>query len=287
MERDHLLIFIIIMAISVLGFLQISPGIEKNPSDLTNDLIVIAEGEALMGDDTTLAQAKAMALNNARRNALEQATGVKVHGSTVIYNSDLISDLVVTATKGLIVKEEIIKEEGSVTGKQISYYYKIKAYVKPLDIKKRGNLQIIKAEVFRAGTNQLMQSPVFQHDDEIQIKIKVNEDAYINIFSVSQDGRISMLFPNEYFKAEILPANREFIFPDETQRMLGVKLRAKTEGKLSKAVESVLIIATKEKVNFLSDKDIQEPTITDLMRELSEIDLSLWAEKTIGYEVRR
>ena len=72
-----------------------------------------------MGDDTTPAQARAMARNNARRSALEQAVGIEVHGSTVIYNSDLISDLVVTATKGLIVREEILYDSPTVKGNQI------------------------------------------------------------------------------------------------------------------------------------------------------------------------
>lgn len=249
--------------------------------------VVVADGEALFGDDTTLAQAKAMARNNARRNALEQAVGVKVHGSTVLYNSALISDLVVTATKGLITREEVIESKPKVTGEQVSYYFKLKAYVKPINIEKRGNYRIVKAKVFRADTKKTLKFPVFQENDEIQVSVKVNKGSYINIFSVSQDGRILRLFPNNYFKAEVLPANREFIFPDDTQRMLGLKLKVKTNGKLSRAVESVLIIAAKEKVDFLADKDIEEPTITDLMRELSELDPSLWAEKTVGYEVRR
>lgn len=61
---------------------------------------VEAEGTILLGDDSTMGQAKAAALNNARRAALEKATGVEVRGSSMIYNYQLISDLVVTATKG-------------------------------------------------------------------------------------------------------------------------------------------------------------------------------------------
>ncbi len=98
---------------------------------------------------------------------------------------------------------------------------------------------------------------------------------------------ITKLFPNDYFKGEATPANKVFIFPDDTQRAIGLKLRVKTPEKLSRAVESVLIIATKEKVDFLSDKAIETPTITDLMQELSKFDPSRWAEETVGYEVRK
>lgn len=34
-------------------------------------------------------------------------------------------------------------------------------------------------------------------------------------------------------------------------------------------------------------KKTDEVTITDLMKELSEMDVLLWAEKTVGYEVRK
>src|SRR3990172_5493274 len=51
--------------------------------------VVTAEGKIVLGDDTTPARARAIAMNNARRTALEAAVGVNLHGSSVIYNSDL------------------------------------------------------------------------------------------------------------------------------------------------------------------------------------------------------
>ena len=53
-----------------------------------------------------------------------------------------------------------------------------------------------------------------------------------------------------------------------------------------KAVESVLIIATKGTVPLLDARKDQDLTITDLMKELSELDPSLWVDQTVGYEVR-
>ena len=44
-----------------------------------NIQVIEKEGEAVLGDDMTQAQAKALALNNARRAAIEQASGVIVH----------------------------------------------------------------------------------------------------------------------------------------------------------------------------------------------------------------
>ena len=83
-----------------------------------NIQIIEKEGEAVLGDDMTPAQAKALALNNARRSAIEQASGVIVHGSSVVYNFQLVSDLVASATRGVIVKEEILADEKKMEGKQ-------------------------------------------------------------------------------------------------------------------------------------------------------------------------
>lgn len=250
--------------------------------------IVEAEGEALLGDDTTPAQARAMARNNARRNALEQAVGVKVRSSTVLYNSSLISDLVVTATKGLIVEEEIIEDGLTVRVDQKAYYVcRLKAYIKPINAEKHSNLKILTAEVFRAGSDRSLKNPVFQDNDEIQVHLSVNEDSYINIFSVSQDGRLSQLYPNKYFNQEQLAANETMVFPDDTQRALGLKLRVRTPKKLSTSLESVLVIAAKEKIELLPAGDVEESVLTDVLKKLSEIDPSLWADKTVGYEVRK
>lgn len=252
-----------------------------------NIQIIEKEGEAVFGEDTTPAQAKAFALNNARRSAIEQVSGVIVHGSSVIYNFQLVSDLVASATRGVIVKEEILSDDIKKEGKQIVYYTKIRAHVKTLENKEKGNLKILKAGVNRYGSNPANAAIVFQENDEIQIRTKVNSDAYVHIFNISQDGMVTNLYPNEYFKAKVISSEEDFIFPDEKQRELGLKLKVRTPKNLSRAVETILIVATKEKADFLSDKKTVEVTITDLVKELSETDASLWTEQAVGYEIRK
>lgn len=252
-----------------------------------NIQIIEKEGEAVLGEDTTPAQAKALALNTARRSAIEQVSGVIVHGSSVVYNFQIISDLVASATRGVIVKEEILVDEKKIEGKQIVYYTKIRVHVKTLENKEKGNLKILKADVNRYGSNPASATIVFQENDEIQIRTKVNSGAYVHIFNISQDGMVTKLYPNEYFKAEVISPEADFIFPDEKQRELGLKLKVRTPKNLSRVVETMLIVATKEKIDFLSAKKADAVTITDLMKEVSETDASLWTEQTVGYEIRK
>jgi hypothetical protein len=256
------------------------------PASHDEPIKVEAEGSIILGDDSTIGQAKAAALNNARRAALEKTTGVDVRGSSTVYNFQLIDDLVVTATKGIIVKENVLKSSCVVKDEQITCAARIEAWVAPLHAERRGNFGVGKVMVLRAGRSDPSPNPVFHSGDEIVIKASANPDAYLNIFSVDQNGAISKLYPNEFCAYERTSAGKDIVFPDEEQRKSGLRMKVRTPKGVKKAVESVLVIATKEKTNFLADSKVENPAITDLMRELSEMDPSLWAEKTVGYEVR-
>lgn len=247
---------------------------------------VTAEGSVLMGEDTTPGQAKASALNNARRAALEKATGVEVHGTSTVYNFQLINDLVMTSTRGLIVKENVLENKCQMKDELISCTSKIEAVVKPLNLERRGDFAVTKVAVRRPDKETDPKSPVFQCLDEIDIRAAANHDAYLNIFSVDQNGNITKLYPNEFCAFDKTLAGKELVFPEDAQRKSGLRLKVKTPKGVKKSVESVLVVATKDRVDFLSDKTIENPTVTDLMRELSDLDPSLWAEKTVGYEVR-
>lgn len=247
---------------------------------------VEAEGTILLGDDSTVGQAKAAALNNARRAALEKATGVEVRSSSTVYNYQLINDLVVTATKGIIVKETVLKSSCTANDDRVSCSAKIEAWVKPLHTERRGNFAVKKALVHRIDKTDPSESQVFQNNDEIVIRASANQDAWFSLFSVDQFGALNKLYPNEYVKEERLPAGKEIVFPDDSCRQGGIKLKVRTPRGRKKAVESVLVIATKEKAALLEDRKDQDLTITDLMKELSEMDPSQWVEKTVGYEVR-
>src|SRR3990170_3559481 len=242
--------------------------------------VVTAEGKIVLGDDTTPARARAIAMNNARRTALETAVGVNLHGSSVIYNSDLVSDLVVTATKGLIVKQTVLEDKCYTEEDRIYCLVRIEAHVKPLPQPDSKQVRILKASIRRPDKNVSENSPVFQDGDEIQIKVAASDNVFINIFSIDQYGNVIKLYPNNYIKREMIPSGKEFIFPDDTIRSQGLNLRVTTPKGMKSGIESVLIIATKEEGFFLTDSAIQNPTISDLMNELSRLDPAAWTEKT-------
>lgn len=249
-------------------------------------IVVTSDGQAVLGEDTTPARARSLALNNARRSAIEHAVGVTVHGSSVVYNFRIISDLVSAFSRGLIVKEEILADKLKAEGQFAFYYVKIRTHVKPLKFKKPHDFRIISADVLRVGSNAVSPEPVFHNADEIQIRVATNADLFLNIFSVSEDGSIIKLLPNRYVENNKSYANTTFVFPDDIRKSMGMRLRVSVPKDTSSALETIIIIGTKEKISLLSCEDTEEPTVTDLMNELSRIDQSLWTEKVIGYVVR-
>jgi len=269
-----------------IGALLLLFWLREQAFSLENLKTVQAQGEAYLSEETTPSEAKAVALNNARRQALEQAVGVVVHGTTAVYNYQLINDMVFTATKGLIVKETILEHKCQTRAEQISCIARIEATVKPLSLEKKGSLAIIKSVVQRPGKEGSALSPVFQKNDEIQVKVIVSEPSYLTLFSVDQHGNISKIYPNDYCNQTELDPEQEFIFPNDTHRSSGLKLRVQMPKGKKKAIESVLVIATKGKTALLSGRRIDNPSLSDLMAELSEFDQSLWANATVGYEAR-
>lgn len=247
---------------------------------------VVAEGRALLGEDTTPAQARALALNNARRIAIERAAGVLVRGSSVVYNSQLISDLISAFSKGLIIQEELLYDGMKTEDGRAVYVSRIRARVKPVKQETRKDIKIIKAEVSRADRPFPSSSPVFQDNDEIRILVRAEGDLNMNIFSVSQDGMVVRLLPNSYMKQDPISSLRDFIFPDDALRSAGFKLRVHVPKNLSRAYETIIVIGTKEKADFLSAKE-KDATLSDLMGELSLLEQSCWTDAVIGYEVRR
>jgi len=252
---------------------------------------VTVEGIAIIGEDTTKAEARVIALNNARRNAIEEASGVLVKSETLVSDYSIIFDLIKASSRGLIVQEEIISEDKKIIkdktpeGKIIiheTHAIKLKALVKPIN--QNRSFRIKKLTLHKAGKDEALNLPIFTNNEEAQIKVKVSEDSYIHIFSISQDGAVTKLLPSQYFPPVFLKTGKVVIFPDETQRNLRLHLRVKTPEGLKKALESLVVVATKEALEFLND--INQPTVIDLWKELSEIDSSQWGEDVVGYGVR-
>ena len=273
----------------------VQPGVaEEGPGAPVrrDDVWVTAEGVVPFGEEMSLAEAKHQSRNEARRQAIERAVGIFVKGSTVVYNFVLAEDLVHSVVRGVVLEEQILSEgvrEVDVGPVQKAHLYAtmLRARVQPVAAERRGTFAIKGA----------LNKAIFLGNEEMVITVVPSDDAYIHIFNVGQDHAVTVLFPNKFRRDNFIGGGKELIFPDEDLRQLGIRLRVFPPPGTKKAIEKIKLIATKKNIDLVRGR-FSEPVfqvyqgqetglVTDLIKELTEMDDSEWAEMTVPYEVLR
>ncbi len=253
---------------------------------------VTGEGAVLLGEDLTVAEAKARARDEARRHAVEQAVGTFVKGLTVVYNAQVAEDLVRSLVRGIVVEEQVqeegVRQIGPGAGTPaLQYVTRLRAKVRPVRVEHKGDFTV------KTSLNKT----VFQDGEEMRITATPSRDAHLYIFNVTQDDAVTVLFPNRFAEDSFVPAQKELVFPDEGQRTMGLRLRVFPPQTGKKAVERIKFIATTRKIDLGRGKMREgvfqvypgkdTALVTDILKELSLLEESEWTEATIPYEVRR
>ncbi len=281
-----------------LGFVLIAAsGLGKSFAEPLAPVSVVAEGLAPFSRDLSLDEVRGRARDEARRNAIEQAVGVFVRGTTVLHNSQITDELIASVARGVIEEEQWLEEgirdiqDEKRRGQKVHVYHsKVKALVRPVRVERRAGFEI------QASLNK----QVFQEGEEALIKVRSSQPAYLHLFSVTQDGGVTMLMPNHFVKRNYFPANQEVIFPSDALRTLGVKLRVTLPHGAKKAVEYIKVIAIRKPVHLVKEQGDQAQEsifhtfagaeggmIHDLVKRLALLDDEDWTETTLPYEVRQ
>ena len=253
---------------------------------------VTVEGVVLFTDEFTISEVKARSRNEARRLAVEKAVGHFIRGSTVVYNYVLAEDLVQSVARGLVVEEQILEEgvresiHESGT-KALFYMTKIRAKVKRVHAEHKEHFKV----------QGILNKTLFYSKDEMQVRVTSSRDAYLYIFNIGQDNSVTVLYPNRFAQDGSISAGKELVFPDDKLRSVGIVLRVVPPPGAAKATERIKLIAVTHKTDFIKDRfkegifqvyDGKDTgLITDLLKALSALDDSEWAESTIAYEVNR
>jgi hypothetical protein len=263
-------------------------------SDL-GTVTVEATGEAILSEALTLKDVKLEALNNARRAAIEQAVGVDVQSSFYAQASsaldyDIAYDVVTALAEGSVVHEEVLGRETenmqSGTGEPFTLYrVRIRAEV-ALHTGERDPAFRVIADLGRV---------VFKHGDPVSVKVSVTQDAYLYLFTITEDGKAYMIFPHRFNQDNHVTAGEAFVFPSERDVARGMRLVAGLLPSSDRASESFKVIATKRPIAFIPGlftegigieafaKD--SGTMQQLAREIVAIPVSGRAEAHIPYEI--
>lgn len=255
---------------------------------------VVAEGVAPFLKDMSLDEVRGRARDEARRNAIEQAVGVFVRSASVLHNSQITDELISSVSRGVIEQEQWtteeiqeVKEEKKRSGPAMAMYRTtVKAQVRPVRVERRAGFDV------RGGLNKT----VFQDNEEALIKIRSTQPAYLHVFSVTQDGGVTLLLPNKFVERNQITPDQEVMFPNDTLRALGVRLRVSLPKGAKKAQEYIKVIATRKPISLVgtdASTDVfktytggENGMIQDVIKRLAQLEDEDWNETTLPYEVR-
>ncbi len=191
-------------------------------------------------------QSQMIALQRARAMAIEQAAGVKVTSGTIVTNMALTGEFIKTYAKGFIVKEKVEwlplgqYQKDKSTPPIPEYRVKIVADVSVPDVK-------IRPIGITAKTN----SPIYKNGEKAIVEIKSARTAQIAIFNITADDKVTMLFPNDYEKNNIIKGGETFIFPHPKSK---IEIIVQTLPNHKRDTEALLVVAMDSPKNIEFNK---------------------------------
>jgi len=261
----------LILLLPVASFGKVHPG-------------VIGKGEAAVVG-ITAEQGQVIALQRARANAVEQAAGVHVLGSTLVRDGALVADFLKCFTRGFITKEKVnwlplSSLQGEDRGPPIPLYgvvIEATVIVPERRIAPSFSLEsALNRDFFHAG-------------DKAVITAKVSQKARMAVFNFTADDRVVMLYPRCQKDERIFMGNGDpFRFPAPGS---GILLEMATLPGHSRDSEAFLVVAAPadgdDPVRFLSfftvDGNYGVPEFFDRYSALAD----RMAEQVLPYEVIR
>jgi len=186
------------------------------PDHEQRSCIQSADGYAYLSEDMTLAQTRAAALANAKRQAIEMAR-TYIQSKTKIQNFVLQSDLVESAAEGSV---KILEQKDFGVQDNTRYHIWIKAEVvygmgaagadipSGFDPDPRAPLSV------KVWTSQKH----YHAGDRIEIFVRGNRRFYARIVDIDQEGRIIQLLPNDFRRLNRFEPGKVYKIPDEGDR---------------------------------------------------------------------
>ena len=252
---------------------------------------VTVEGIASM-ENNTKQEARRLAIEDARRKAVEEVAGVNIIAESIVIDFSLSGDIIKSVPYGKTLKEKIIKEsvdtifkEGITTPFLI---YKVKMRVQVAKETKAPDPYFnLKASLNKSS---------FKDGDEMELKIKATKACYIYIFNVLEDDKVIRLMPNLNKKDNFLSDDGILILPDKSDKKKGISLIAHLPEGCETAKEIMYILAVKKpfmydceqfKDGLFHTYDGQTAFMRDLIEDLVNIPPTDRVEQFIQYRIIR
>jgi hypothetical protein len=241
--------------------------------------------EVYMNDDESQTDFKLRAINEARRQVVEEANGVSIKAQTIVENSQLITDFVRAISDGVLVRSEILEEAWITTGNSIGRRVRLRGWVAPpRTVRQDPNFNI----------KLTLDRKVLVPGDYLHMTIRSSQDAYIHIFYVAADGKLSALLPSSVHPDKFIRANTDLQFPSPDEERKSFQLKAALAANRLESIERMVVIATKQDVDLIG-KDFREALpsfdahdtglVELLYRKLSGLGDAQWIQEVAAYRI--
>jgi hypothetical protein len=252
---------------------------------------VYAQGEGIMDERKSLQDVKNEAISNARQSAIEQRIGVQIQAETMVKDFVLQSEYVSSLSTGHVVEEEVLKWE--VENIQNN---NLKPPVMVYKVKIRARVEFERSPPDPAFKIYcILNRSVFRDGDEVILKIKVTEDSYINIFTITQNDQVYLIYPNKYKIVNYIKKDKEFIFPSKSDNEKGFKLKVGLLPGSDKTTERFKVVATKKQIKIIPYQVVEADSldvfakesvsIQKIVSELMLVPASERTEITVPYSI--
>lgn len=243
---------------------------------------VTVEEEYWIPADESRQEAKAVLLKKARKKAVEEVIGVNVQVADVMMTTESDNNqfesyqqLVRNTVNGRIVDEQ---EPQYSEGEENKLHIKYSAKVAKESGKPDPAFQL------EVSSNK----SAFNVGENLILEVTPSKDAYITIFSITEDNKVSVLFPNVYMSDNKVEAQTTRTIPNAQERqMLSFAMKSHPEKPNKKYAELLLIVATKTDITYdkLKERLDYGSNWVELNRWLMEIPRNQWTEGYVHYQV--
>jgi hypothetical protein len=239
-------------------------------------------------------------LDGARAEAVRRVVGTQVQAersiSTIEIDDELVerfSQVVRTGAGGRVVEERIVEAGIEKQGGQDVYRVRVEATVQP-DVGRPDPAFVASLSLNKASQVYVARSSR-RASDEVVATVTATQDAYLTLFSVTQDT-IQVIWPNSLVEQAFVSASDSVAFPSQSWRARGLRLRVEVPPGRDRITERLFLVATKTRIPFRRAPNVNirdgtlrtvESSLLALNRWLVGIPLDQRATATATYDVRR
>jgi len=205
-------LFFVILFISVPSWGDSQLNFNTMPDNEKRSCLQTVDGFAYLSEDMTLADTRAAAFSNAKRQALEMAK-TYVKSKTKVKNFTTEYDMIWSESEGMIT---ILEQKDFGIEENTRYHVWIKAEVeyslkpKTPDIEEPMEANVEAPLTVKVWTEKKN----FQEGESIQVHIRGNRDFYAKIIDITASGDIIQLLPNDYRQINFFKKDTVYNIPD-------------------------------------------------------------------------